>query len=105
MFLGVVVSSYGQVNTTEGGEVPGHGRVNAVDKQQREVNQKIAAGEQSGKLTESQAEALKRQENQIQSDKIQDMARHRGHLKKGEEKKLKREEEHLKKEVQQDQTH
>ena len=99
MFMGAAAHGYGQVNTTDGGYVPGHGRVNAVDKQQRVEKQDIAAGETSGKITEAEGADLKRKENQIQSEKIHDMATHHGHLTKGEAKQLKKEEKKLDKEI------
>lgn len=100
MFIGVAASSHGQVNTTEGGYVPGnHSRVNAVDQQQHREEQHLAAAKDSGKLTEAETAELKRKENQIQSEKTQDMTRHHGHLTKGEAKHLKKEEKKLDKEI------
>ncbi len=92
ILLGLTTASYGQINTTEGGTVPGHGRVNAVNEHQQTEAKLIADGLRSGQLTDAQAEDFKRRMNEIQSEKTGDMTHHHGHLSKLEMKDLERKE-------------
>ena len=97
-FIGIA-TSYGQVDTTEGAHVPGHGRVNAVNEREDKVEKMIADGVQSDALTADQAEGFKQRLNQIQADKTSDMIRHHGHLSKEEKKELERREKELERDI------
>ena len=104
LFLGMAASGYGQVNTSEGATVNGHGRVNAVNAEQNKVNSDLANAKASGQLSTQEAEDLKRKQNQIQAEKTQDMMKHHGHLTKGEKKELKKEEKQLDKQIKKEAT-
>lgn len=99
MIMGAAVASHAQVNTTEGGNVPGHGRVNAVDRGQRHQSASIAEGVKTGQLTEAEAADLKRKENAIQAEKTRDMMKHHGHLTKGQKRHLRKEQAKLDRDI------
>jgi hypothetical protein len=74
---------------------PGHPRVNEVNGRENNQQERIANGEKNGSLTSQQAGQLGKAEQWIQNREAVDMAKHDGHLTKGEQQSLNRKEDRV----------
>jgi hypothetical protein len=70
---------------------PDHPQVNEVNQREQNQQDRIANGEKNGALTPGQASRLENREQHIENQEKADMAAHKGHLTKNEQRQLNKE--------------
>lgn len=87
-------SAAAQTNSNAGpGAVDaGHPRVNQVNRRQTRQQKRIAQGVKNGSLNPKETAQLEKREAGVQRQEQRDMAKHKGHLTKAEQRQLNRRE-------------
>ncbi len=85
-----------------GVQVPGHPRVNQVNRRERRQQKRIAHGVADGSLNPNEAARLEQQQSQLQQQEAADLAQHNGHLTHKQRHQLNRAENHLSHEIHQE---
>jgi hypothetical protein len=89
-------------NAAEGNWKKKHPRRAEVNKRDRNLKDKTEAAEKRGKITDSQADKLEKEEGAIHTQEKADAAANGGHITKGEQHDLNREENKVKRELRHD---
>jgi hypothetical protein len=104
--LMVAGSAVAQTSTTSGagpGVVdPGHPRVNQLNRRETRQQNRIANGISSGQLNANEASRLEKREASVQKREQKDMAKHNGHLTKGEQVRINRQQNRISRSIRRD---
>ena len=105
LFTGSAIAQTANSNTSGAGPGavdPGHPRVNQVNRREGRQQQRIGNGIKNGTLTSKQASHLEKRETNLQNREQADMAKHNGHLTKGEQASLNRQENRISRSIRHD---
>jgi hypothetical protein len=102
MFAGSAAAQTATSGAGPGVVDPGHPRVNQVNNREAKQQQRIANGIGNGSLNLKEASHLESRETALQNREAADMAKHNGHLTKGEQARLNQRESRISRSVARD---
>lgn len=98
----IALASFSNAHAADGNWKKKHPRREEVLQRDKNLKNRTQAADQSGKITDAQAQKLEKQEGAIRNQEQADAATHGGHITKGEKRDLNREENRVNRELKRD---